>query len=91
MKNTFYFIFGLLTAILILLFGIEYYGREIIQDYWIERLWYEDLKLCYDVSKMTIIIIYLLFIVCWTYKQGMDAAHEIKKELQNDKIINENE
>ena len=84
MKNLFYFIFGVLCTLLAALFGLEHYGREFIQDYWIEQMWYGDLKQLYDGIKTVIIIIYLMFIISWTYMQGRNAACEMKEESNDD-------
>lgn len=84
MKHLFYFLFGILTAIMAIVFGVEHYGREFIQDYWIEQMWYGELQQLYNGIKTTIIIIYLMFIVSWTYMQGKNAAHEMKEESDDD-------
>lgn len=84
MKHLFYFLFGILTAIMAIVFSVEHYGREFIQDYWIEQMWYGELQQLYNGIKTTIIIIYLMFIVSWTYMQGKNAAYEMKEESDDD-------
>lgn len=84
MKHLFYFLFGILTAIIAMVFGVEHYGREFIQDYWIEQMWYGELQQLYDTIKSVIVILYLLFIISWTYMQGKDAAYEIKNESKKE-------
>lgn len=88
MKQLFYFLFGFLTMLVAVLFGLEQCGREVIQDYWIERIWYGDLSQYYTISKCIILAMYFIFIVIWTYKQGMNAAHEISEK---ESIIKEEE
>ena len=83
MKNLFYFIFGVLCTLLATLFGLEHYGEEFIQDYWIEQLWYGKLSQPYEIVKASIIMLTLINIIAWTYMQGKDAAHQIEDEFKD--------
>lgn len=84
MRDFFYFVFGIMFAIVAVLFGIEHYGREFIQDYWIERMWYGDLEQAYEATKTAAIIIFLIFVIAWTYHKGRDAAHQVSNEFMED-------
>ena len=80
MKNLFYFIFGVLCTLLVALFGLDHYGEEFIQDYWIEQLWYGELSPLYEIVKASIIMLTLITTISWTYMQGKDAAHQIEDD-----------
>lgn len=95
MKNLFYFIFGVLCTLLAALFGLEHYGEEFIQDYWIEQLWYGELSQPYEIVKASIIMLTLINVIVWTYMQGKDAAHLIEddefKDNNNNPPTNSNQ
>ena len=49
MKSFYYYLCGIMTVLTMLLFTVDIYGREFLQDYWIEQLWHGKLEIIYRI------------------------------------------
>lgn len=57
MESFYYYLCGVMTVLTILLFTVDIYGREFLQDYWIEQLRYDKLKVIYRIITNIIIFV----------------------------------
>lgn len=62
MKSFYSFMCGVMAVLSILLFTVDHYGREFIQDYWISQLWYGNLNQLYRTITILIIFIDIVLI-----------------------------
>lgn len=46
-----------MTVLTMLLFTVDIYGREFLQDYWIEQLWHGELEIIYRIITNIIIFV----------------------------------
>lgn len=63
MKSVCYFLCGVFMTLTMIVFIIDFWGREFIQDYWIEQLWYGELEPIY--RTITTIILFIDFITLY--------------------------
>lgn len=57
MKSFYYYLCGVMTVLTMLLFTVDIYGREFLQDYWIEQLWHGKLEIIYRIITNIIIFV----------------------------------
>lgn len=57
MKLFYYYLCGVMTVLTMLLFTVDMYGREFLQDYWIEQLWHGELEIIYRIITNIIIFV----------------------------------
>lgn len=63
MKSFCYFLCGVFMTLTMIVFIIDFWGREFIQDYWIEQLWYGELEPIYRI--ITTVILFIDFITLY--------------------------
>lgn len=63
MKSVCYFLCGVFMTLTMIVFIIDFWGREFIQDYWIEQLWYGELEPIYRIT--TTVILFIDFITLY--------------------------
>lgn len=80
MKSLYYFICGIMVAITLVLFTIDFWGREFIQDYWIQSMWYGELKPLY--RAITTIIMFIDCILLYT-----TGLIHFSKQIRKRKIV----
>lgn len=80
MKNLFYFTFGILFTLIMLLFCVDNYGREFIQDYWTHLIYYGDLKDAWLTTKSITCAIFILYAVIFVFNLGKSANHKEQEE-----------
>lgn len=83
MKSFYYFVCGVMLILTLLLFIVDNYGREFIQDYWISQLWYGDLKQLYKVIQTWIIFIDSLLIYFAGFAYATDKKDKPIKDFNN--------
>ena len=79
MKSIYYLTCGIMSVMTLLLFVINHYGREFIQDYWIERMWYGDLARLYQIITTFIVFVDIVLV----YFAGLLTLTKSKKDENN--------
>ena len=85
MKSVCYFLCGVFMTLTMIVFIIDFWGREFIQDYWIEQLWYGELKLLYKAITTIIMFIdcLLLYIIGLIYFSKQIRKRKIVQTFKN--------
>lgn len=83
----FYFLYGIISALFAVMVTFNHLAPEILDDYYIELLNNEYFHI-WKYTNLTIASIFIICCIIWIYCQGMDAAKEISKQIEEEPLIN---
>lgn len=90
MKTLGYFIFGFVSALLIMMLIFDHTMEIVLHDYYIEKF-YSDWYSYWNTTSLTITILWGICAIVWVYNLGASNAYdekllieEIEKEKENE-------
>lgn len=88
MKALGYFIYGFVSALMLIAITFDHTMEIFFDDYYIE-LFYNEWRPYWDITNITITTLFFLCSMIWIYHQGTSAACEEKLLINKEEKENE--